>query len=302
MIQYLKQTAIDRTKWDRCIEQSVNGMVYGYSWYLDFVAPKWEGLVLGDYEAVMPLTGNRKLFISYLYQPYFTQQLGVFYKTYETKLRLNDFIAAIPAKFKFIDINLNEDNEIAEGVIQLRKRKNFVLDLEQPYLDIYNEYDDHCKRNLKKAKKHIQSIKPIDVALGVAFYQKYIGDQTHQITVSDYENLVNLLSVADEKKLVFAKGVYNEHEELVAIGIYLLHKGRMIYLLGGASDKGRELRSMFLLFDNLIRHFSEQKMVLDFEGSEIHGIARFFKGFGARKHHYYKLHINRLPIPLRWLK
>lgn len=302
MIQYLKQNAIDRAKWDRCIEQSVNSMVYGYSWYLDFVAPKWEGLVLGDYEAVMPLTCNRKLFISYLYQPYFTQQLGVFYKTYETKLRLKDFIDAIPAKFKFIDINLNEDNDIPESAYPLKKRKNFVLDLERPYLTIYSEYDDHCQRNLKKAKKHIQSIKPIDIALGVAFYQKYIGDQTHQITVSDYENLLNVLVVAAEKGFVVAKGVYNEQKELVAIGIYVLHKGRMIYLLGGASEKGRELRAMFLLFDDLIRTFSEQKVVLDFEGSEIHGIARFFKGFGAVKNHYYKLHINRLPVPLRWLK
>jgi len=63
------------------MEQSVNSMVYGYSWYLTNVSPGWEGLVLDDYLAVMPLTCHRKYFIYYLSQPFFTQQLGVFFKT-----------------------------------------------------------------------------------------------------------------------------------------------------------------------------------------------------------------------------
>jgi len=62
------------------------------------------------------------------------------------------------------------------------------------------------------------------------------------------------------------------------------------------------LRSMFLMFNELISEYAGTDKVLDFEGSEIPGVARFFKGFGAVKQHYYHLHINKLPLPIRWLK
>jgi hypothetical protein len=43
-------------------------------------------------------------------------------------------------------------------------------------------------------------------------------------------------------------------------------------------------------------------MILDFEGSEIPGIARFFKSFGAEKFHYYRLKMNRLPWFIKLIK
>ena len=55
-----------------------NGFIYGYSFYLDHMAKHWDALVSGDYEAVMPLTWNRKYGIYYLYQPFLAAQLGVF--------------------------------------------------------------------------------------------------------------------------------------------------------------------------------------------------------------------------------
>jgi hypothetical protein len=60
------------------IARSFNGIVYAYSWYLDIVSPGWDALVKDDYKSVMPLTWRKKYGIKYLYQPFFTQQLGVF--------------------------------------------------------------------------------------------------------------------------------------------------------------------------------------------------------------------------------
>jgi hypothetical protein len=285
-----------------CIEQSQNSMIYGYSWYLDTVAPQWEGLVLNDYEAVMPLVWNKKLFIHYLYQPFFTQQLGLFYKTAAAKDRLIDFITAIPQKYQYIDINLNENNELPQSDLPLRKRKNFVLNLEKPYAKLHKDYDDHCKRNLKKAKKLHQIVRPLETDIAVKFYKKYKGEVTSAIGLQDYARLKNLLFKAERKNMLLTRGVYNETDELLATGIFLISKGRIVYLMGTASRKGREARAMFTLFDDIIAQFSEQPMVLDFEGSEIPGIARFFKGFGPEKKPYFKLHINRLPAIIRWLK
>ena len=70
---------IDKTRWDDCLEASCNGLVYGHAWYLDVVCPGWKAWVWeegGEYQKVFPLTEGRKWGISYLYQPFFTQQLG----------------------------------------------------------------------------------------------------------------------------------------------------------------------------------------------------------------------------------
>jgi hypothetical protein len=46
---------------------------------------------------------------------------------------------------------------------------------------------------------------------------------------------------------------------------------------------------MFLLIDKLIQKESGKLLSLDFEGSRIEGIARFYSGFGATNHPYYIL-------------
>ena len=79
-IKYLQHKEIDKSKWDACISRAPNGLIYPYSFYLDAMAKHWDALVLKDYEAVMPLTWNRKYGFYYLYQPAFTASLGVFGK------------------------------------------------------------------------------------------------------------------------------------------------------------------------------------------------------------------------------
>src|ERR1043166_3881376 len=149
MIRYFRNQEIDKSQWDACISGSQLPMVYGCSWYLDVVSPGWDALVLDDYRAVMPLTHAHKFFIGYLYQPFFTQQLGVFTLTEPGPGVLNDFMDAIPGRFRFIDIQLNESNKSIEHVIA---RKNYLLILEPGYEKISGNYDAHTKRKLKKVK------------------------------------------------------------------------------------------------------------------------------------------------------
>jgi hypothetical protein len=52
----------------------------------------------------------------------------------------------------------------------------------------------------------------------------------------------------------------------------------------------------------VINRFSGTKTILDFEGSDIPGIKRFFKGFGSKEEKYYFVKWNRLPFPFNKLK
>ena len=94
-IQYLRHGQIDKTKWDACIESSPNGLVYGYSFYLDQMAGNWEALVMGDYKTVMPLTTRKKYGIQYLAQPFLVAQLGLFGNEIDAGL-MEKFFRAIP--------------------------------------------------------------------------------------------------------------------------------------------------------------------------------------------------------------
>ena len=148
-IQYLKHNQIDISKWDECISRSKNRLVYAQSWYLDLVCSDWDALVADNYKAVMPLTHGLKYGINYLYQPFFSQQLGVFSTSEPNKQMLEAFIKAIPAKFRFIDINLNKANNFNLEGFQIRKNINIELKLNKPYDEITSGYSNNTKRNIK---------------------------------------------------------------------------------------------------------------------------------------------------------
>ena len=152
MIHYLKKDQISKEKWDDCVLNSFNSLVYAESWYLDIVAYGWEALVEDDYSAVMPLIWNRKAGINYLFQPFFTQQLGVFSSGLLTPDRINRFIEAIPPHFKYGEINLNSHNPLGDTKKDYTLQLNHELDLINPYNHLYNNYSDNIKRNLKKAQ------------------------------------------------------------------------------------------------------------------------------------------------------
>src|ERR1043165_3544665 len=127
-IKYLKNNEIDKAKWDKCIDEASNGLIYAYSFYLDHMSKHWDALVINDYEAVMPLTWNKKYGISYLYQPAFTAQLGVFGENLNEWL-IDDLLKAIIKKYKLIEISLNSENILSWPPSFLDRGANYVLQL-----------------------------------------------------------------------------------------------------------------------------------------------------------------------------
>ena len=165
MIQYLRHNQINRKKWDETI--AFGGNIYAYFWYLDYVHPGWEALVEDDYQSVMPLTGGKKFGINYLYQPYFVQQLGVFSKAPITQEKTEEFLKAIPQKYRFAEIRLNENNILGEGFQGVEYHRNVLLDLNQDYETIRANYHTNAKRNLAKAETNnlqlIDTVSPYHV-------------------------------------------------------------------------------------------------------------------------------------------
>ena len=63
-IKLINRKNIDDKRWNGCIHFAINALPYAYTWYLDNVCENWEGLVLDNYKAVMPLVYKKKFGIS----------------------------------------------------------------------------------------------------------------------------------------------------------------------------------------------------------------------------------------------
>src|SRR5438045_7317217 len=131
-IQYVSHHQIDKARWDTCMREADNGLIYGYSFYLNHMARHWDGLVLNDYEAAMPITWNKKYGIYYLYQPFLCAQLGVFGKDVDPEIS-KAFLKNIPSRFKYWDICLNHHNILHLKDFNIFFLKNFVFSLFKPY-------------------------------------------------------------------------------------------------------------------------------------------------------------------------
>ncbi|MBO9636150.1 MAG: GNAT family N-acetyltransferase [Chitinophagaceae bacterium] len=303
-IQYLSRQELDIRKWDHCIATSINGLPYAYSIYLDHMAKQWGALVLNDYEAVMPLTFNTKYCISYMYQPAFVAQLGIFGHQIKAAL-VEAFLAAIPKKFRLIEIELNQANPLPANP-QLSKyfnlRSNYVLNLHAPYEDLYSQYRDNIRRNIKKAQQldnRYQTNIPIAAVMELSRSQM---QGISNLTDLDYRNFEALFNALQKENKAMACGVYSASDQLIASCAYVISNGRACYILVGNHPNGRTSGASHFLIDRFIHQHAGQPLVLDFEGSDIRNLAFFYSSFGATLETYPSLRINRLPWPLGILK
>jgi hypothetical protein len=299
VIRYLDRRHIDDLKWNACINHSFNGNLYGYSWFLDIAAEKWGALVENDYERIFPLVYRRKFGLYYIYQPFFTQQLGLYSTAKLDAEALNRFIKAIPAKFRFAEINLNTLNK-AEGLeLKLVPQLNHELDLINNYEKIREGYSSNLLRNLKKPEKAGLSIrkneKPEDI---IALFRKNRGKDIRHLRDNDYLKLKRIAHACIYKGMADVCGIYDSENQLCAGAFFIISNNKAIFLFSGLSEAGREAGAMPFLIDNYIREHSGLHLTFDFDGSNDPSLARFYKSFGSKECIYQRLVLNRLPAVL----
>ena len=299
-IIYLENNKINKQKWDSCIDKAPNGNVYAYSHYLDHMSKHWDALVMGDYECVMPVTWNRKYGIYYLYQPFFTPALGVFGKTLSGRL-VGSFLQSIPSRFKYWDIYLNHSNLFVNTGFSLYERMNFVLDLNRSYEDLYEGFSESHKRNIKKAQNVGCSIlKDIDVEAIIALASLQ-SKSFSPAKKRDYDNFTLLFHEMQVRGKAKTYGVFKEDKLLASCTFFFSHS-RAYYILVGNHPDGRTLGASQFLFNEFIRERAGTNLILDFEGSQIEGLASFYSGFGGVEEKYAGVKVNRLSPLIKFFK
>ncbi len=299
-LEYIKHQDIDSEKWDSCINNSLNRQVYATSWHLDHATETWDALVMGDYEFVMPLPVKSKWGIKYVYQPLYCQQLGIF--PTPTEEIAKRFYLELAQFFKYFDTQINTQNpelEFENGT-EFFPRKNYILPLNMNYAGLFSAYSANTKRNLKKAAGNSLNFVP-GISLE-AYLEFKLKNLPIKISPKELDRLKSIIAFGQYKGIGKIYGVYSAGNELCAAVYFCRYESRITYMNAVSDMKGKELGAMPFLIDNFIQQNAGKNLVLDFEGSMVAGIARFFKGFGAYPETYFQLKYNRLPLPLKWLK
>ncbi len=302
MIVFAENEEIDKLKWDFCIKNSVNGIVYAYSWYLDIVAPGWGALIEGDYKSVMPVPQAEKYGFKYIYPPPFTQQLGVFSVAGLNAAKVKEFIDRIPARFRYVEFNLNTMNVFTNDNYESRMLVTHLLDLIRPYTQIFANYSTQTKRNLRKAIfNRLDVIQGVDPAILIDLFRKNRGREFKQ-PASYYQVLDTLIHACLKRNMGKIWGVSAGKNDLCAGAFYAGSNKREIFLFSGVNEQGYEMQAMTFLIDRFIRSHSERELTLDFEGSLNKDIARFYRGFGSQEIKFLQIRKNSLPLPVKWIK
>jgi hypothetical protein len=299
-IRYIVQKDINKQKWDTCIENASNGLVYGYSFYLDTMAKHWDALVLNDYEAVMPLTFNKKYGIHYLYQPPFSASLGIFGNNLSAT-SVNNFLLAIPKKFSYWDIYLNQGNYFKLQDFNLYERMNYTLPLNSSYESIYNKYRKNIQRNIKKCEQ-LQCVIKKDFAVDeVIALSNEQSKSFSRLTDEDFDRVKKIYLLLHKNKQAITYGMYS-NDKLLASAAFFFSHGRAYYILVGNHPDGKTIGASHALIDAFIKDHAEQNLLLDFEGSDVANLAFFYSSFGAAEEKYTGIKLNRLPKLIKWLK
>jgi hypothetical protein len=300
-LKYLSQNEIDKKKWDDCIRTAPNGLIYAYSFYLDAMAKHWDALVLGDYETVMPLTWNKKYGFHYLYQPAFTASLGVFGKNVNEE-SVKQFLDAVPAKFRLIEIALNAGNNFPAVFNNYWPRNNFILELGKPCEELQNAYRDNHKRNIAKATQlGCRVSKQVSVEEVIKLNEEQLK-HTNGTRPEDYPHFKKLYYYLKGQGKADVYAIVDANKKVLASAVFFFSHNRAYYIMVGNHPDGKTIGASHALIDAFIKDHACQNLILDFEGSDILNLAFFYSGFGAKDEIYPWLKINRLPFYLKWMK
>jgi hypothetical protein len=301
MICFCTRKEIDDVKWDAAIATSWHETPYGYCWYLDLLAPDWVALIKDDYEMVMPLFARRKFGINYLYEPVLVQYTTL-YGMQPQQSDVQNFLNAIPQKFRLWEFNIFLPFEPVSQCCSFSKAPNYVLKLDTSYSHLSENYNSNTKRNLKKGEKQrIVGNNELPEPLAETILKMNVPWMT-RLDKAAKNRIIRFIQSVQHKNRGELKCVLSSEGKLLSMLFWCYSRTRHLYIFAVSDDEAKSNGAMFSLVDEHIRANAQSGIVIDFEGSALDGVARFYKGFGASLETYYNVRKNSLPKLLRLFK
>jgi hypothetical protein len=276
--------------------------IFEQPWWLDCVAPgAWREAVVrrGDeVVARLPYAARRRMGLSMIVQPTFTQTLGPWFAAFEGKYTrrletekrlLQELIEMLPPFDVFRMCFAPTMTSWLpfywagfEATVCYTYRIEDLTDLDR----VQSEFQDHVRRGIRKAQRSVQvdCDFPLDELLRLDS-QTY-ARQGLRLPHS-YEVLRRLDAACAARGSRRILGAVDADGRTHA-ALYVVWDERTLYALRSARDP--ELQAVganTLLYWEAIRLASEVSRVFDFEGSMVEPIEHYFRGFGGRQTPYF---------------
>jgi len=309
-ILHLIHHQINKEAWNNCIESDVNAQPYALSWYLDIVSPKWQAFVIvdldGDYETIMPLPVKSQYGIPYLQQPFYCQQLGIFGKDSNESEKVEAFLLRLRKAFKYvIDYTFHSGFERNADLFTKNTITQY-LNLDQPYSAIYHGYNRDRKLNLNRAHASgLSLVESQDIEPLIQIFKEHIAHKIYGgVSEEAYQQLRALFSEFQRRGIAKLFYTQNNSGHFLTGGLFLIWNRKIIYLFNASSEKGKKKNGNTLILDHIIKSYSNQDYVFDFESpsEEFENIVGFYASFGSEKVVLNQLAYNKLPFLIKKVK
>lgn len=314
-VRLLRYSEIDLTAWDACVDAARQAVPYACSWWLHATAGRWDALVetdeeSGRYRSVWPLPTKWRPWGQEVYQPPFTQQLGLV-QAAETQFafewgKIQDLLLTHYTRFY---AQLNDGNElpaVQSTRINLQARHTYHLALHQPYEALRAAYSADYRRRLRlneAAAAPLVATETQEVGPLLELFQQTKGPAAG-LKTRHYALLRRLMVELKKRRLLELLEVRQPTTgALLAGALFVRYRTRLVYLFAAASEVGKKAGAPVVLLDHQIRrHAGVPALILDFEGGMIPSIARFFANFGAVPVSYAALSFTQRPWYLKWTR
>ncbi|MCG8411278.1 MAG: hypothetical protein MI739_08340 [Bacteroidales bacterium] len=287
---FLSREHINVDKWNACINNSIKKSIYGDIWFLDAACSNWGGVIMNDYEAVMPISFFKKYGLKFGISPYYVQKTGIYSSFELSQDVINCFYKKIPSRFLIMGAY---DFCVPEfGIRKINSRANYELSLTNDYKTNYSNYSSHTKSNVKRSNKNNLTIENTnDVLWFCDFANK---NRRFVLPETEKESLFRIVTNALNNNLGEILICKNMQSETIAALFVIKSDNRIYYHSPVANAEGYKNRAVYFMVDYLIKKYSKTQTIIDFEGSNIESIARFFRGFGAANKAYSKIQMFKI--------
>lgn len=267
-------------KWNDCVKSSINENIYGYTWYLDCVAPKWVALVYLDYQQVLPLPVKQKLSVNYIFQPEFYQRSSIYHKSDPLEIgALKELIISKYLKIDFTcDVNLFDSKK----------------ELNNVFLNFSNKELKVSKNTIRNIKKALNSGLTYTGGSSNDISEScnlFISTTNFNLGNSYKKSFLQLCQTLESNGALEIRKV-DLNGEVLGYAVYARSRKRIVLLQLAISQHGKKIGASHLLIQESINEFSDKVDTFDFEGSQNHGIARFYLSFGGEIEKYYHFQRN----------
>lgn len=301
-IQIIEAHLINAEKWNRCIAESSNALIYADYRLLNALCDNWSGLIVGDYETILPLPWRKKFGIRYLYAPAFLQQLGFFGNL--SCLDVQSIWKSVFGFVKYGDLFFNYQNKELLNNVSYTQKTNFILNLVSSYPTIHSGYTHDLIKNLQKSEKQIllysnDLLIEKSIQLFQSQYQERFPQYSNQV-FNRFSDACLAFSMTDN---CITRTVFTEDgNELLSTAVLLKNHNRLSLVMNATTQKGRTFAANHFLLDQIIQEFCEENLLFDFEGSERKGIKEFYQSFHPVNQPYFQVSFNLLPLWLNWIR